>query len=89
LTSYEVDTLLAAVDYVFRVALKNDLGRSPFSNVMGARTLENGMTGCLFCSSACLIKNTYVIGTVFVSPDKVLLQLLNKHPLDGATGTYI
>ncbi|KAI0230863.1 Receptor-type tyrosine-protein phosphatase F [Lamellibrachia satsuma] len=41
LTSYEVDTLLPAIDYLFRVAMRNDLGRSPYSNVIEARTFEN------------------------------------------------
>ena len=44
LTSYEVDTLLAAIDYVFRVAMRNDLGQSPYSNIVGAHTFEYGMT---------------------------------------------
>ena len=44
LTSYEVDTLLAAIDYVFRVAMRNDLGQSLYSNVIGAHTFEYGRT---------------------------------------------
>ena len=41
-TTYEVDGLSPARDYVFQMAAVNDVGTGRFSAIIGGRTLEAG-----------------------------------------------